>query len=110
MTETTLEFTVTIKGDETALHNLQNQLNDPSSNPSTLGEVLPVMIKKTLLAIGDSPEVEVELHPSHLINHAEGIGGLTGDLWLETNNPDYHRDDELIFLRAFSDDEILCSD
>lgn len=110
MSETTLEFTVTIKGSETALHHLQNQLNGSTSDNSTLGEVLPVMIKRTLLAINASPEVEVELHPSHLVNHPEGIGGLTGDLWLETNNPDCHRDDELIFLRPFSSDEILCSD
>ncbi len=110
MIEPTLKFTVAIKADEAVLNNLQQQLNITNSAHSLLGEVLPQTIKETLVAAGTSDDVEIELHPSHLINRYDGTGDFTTKLWLETHNPAYHHDDELIFLKAIPQNEILCSD
>ncbi len=109
MIQTTLEFTVAIKANEATLHDLQNQLNSTDRHPSALGEALPLLLKE-LVAVGASADVEIELHPGQIVNRYQGPGQFSSKLWLETNNPAGHLDDEIILLKTLPPNEILCSD
>jgi len=82
MNKTTLEFKVTIEADQATLHEIQHQINSANSRYPALTNVLPVMIKETLLAAGVTNDFEVELQPSQIITHYEGIGELSEDLYL----------------------------
>ncbi|MCG3210351.1 MAG: hypothetical protein FOGNACKC_03982 [Anaerolineae bacterium] len=110
MIETTLEFTVAVKANEATLHTLQNQLNCGTTPPSPLGQILPELIKETLQTTGPAAEVEVALHPGHLVNHFENPGGLASDLWQEVSRPNRAARSGLAYLKARPGDEILCSD
>ena len=82
MNEATLEFKVAIEADQATLHEIQHQLNDANSHHPALTSVLPVTIKEILLAAGVTNDFEVELQPSQIITHYEGIGELSEDLYL----------------------------
>jgi hypothetical protein len=110
MTETTLEFIVTIKANESTLDDLKNQLDSTHSHHPLLGQVLPTMIKKTLETAGVSNEVEVNIQPYQLINHHNSIGELKAGLWLDTNGPDHYLNEKWNFLKTIPKDEIVCSD
>ena len=110
MNEATLEFKVAIEADQATLHKIQHQLNGANSQCPALTNVLPVMIKETLLAAGVTNDFEVEVQPGHIINHPKGVGLLSEDLCLEVDAASHRLNkNQAIYAGAYPDD-ILCSD
>jgi hypothetical protein len=110
MNKTTLEFKVAIEADQATLHQIQYQLNSANSYHPALTNVLPGMIKETLLAAGVTNDFEVQVQPSHIINHYEGIGGLSADFCLAFDEASHRLNKNQVIYTAAYQDDILCSD
>ena len=89
MSETTLEFTVTIKAGEPVLHDIQDTLTGAKSDRPPLTGTLAVNIKQALIAGGIPDRFEVELHHGHIAIHGIG-GGLSAREWLEADEISHH--------------------
>jgi hypothetical protein len=84
MDHRTLDLTISIKGTEAQLNEIQQALTGPTSNRPALMETLAATIKQALTAAANiSHDVEVELHDYHLSPPAQAGGGLDASEWLE---------------------------
>lgn len=83
MNETTVELSITIRGDETALENVHKLLSGEAEDCPPMLKVLAEISKQTLVAAGVSEEVQVELHSCRISTRYTRGGGLNAEEWLD---------------------------
>jgi hypothetical protein len=79
-----MQFTVTIKGQDTTLRNIQNTLTGATSDCSPVAEALATIIQQTLKVAGIIDDFKVTLRCRQITFQLEEEGGLSAREWLET--------------------------
>lgn len=83
MNETTVELSITIRGDDSALENAHKLLSGEAEECPPMLKVLAEISKQTLIAAGVNEEIEVELHSCRLSPRYTRGGGLNANEWLD---------------------------
>jgi hypothetical protein len=110
MSNTVLEFTVTIHGDDAILEHIHDRLTAGEIGPSALAKSVANAIKQGMVASDIPATLRVELHNERLIIQYGGEKGLSAQAWLETEQLSRHADVEAPDLPEEEDEEGLFSD
>lgn len=83
MSDTSLNFAITVKGDEATLRDIYGRLTHPDTGCSDLANVLAVMVQQTLIASGVTNDFDVTFHCGQVQKAYQRGGGLNPNEWLE---------------------------
>jgi hypothetical protein len=87
MSNTTLDFKITVKGDEATLRDIRSKLTSTGADCPDLNNVLSVIVQQTLMAAGVSGDFEVEFNCGNIRRPTQRGGGLNAHEWLEKGKP-----------------------
>jgi hypothetical protein len=85
MSDTSLSFTITVKGDEPTVRNLFGKLKQVGADCSELADLLSARVQQTLEESGATGDIEVNFHCGQIRTSFGQGGGLSATEWLESD-------------------------